>query len=359
MAEENQAWLIAPLYLAQAKYIVEHGFPETEQQEATTSIEDKLSPPVSTDHVVECPAEDKNESTSSHTELPSTTSTSGTSSSIAAAKSSSHDESLSHSTNIKKSIFVHQLPSKPIGVSLSSTPVRPRSSSLKCNSSTEKATMLPFLCRHESMDCFQLSPSTNNSRASDELSEILFALASFLFSHKHICEATEIAELSLAEYRNTKDKTGLAQVLYFLGALLNDQGKFDKARTKLVEALEIYKSQSQENDLQEYHLGIVAVMNKLGWLLKSVGEFFEARTYFSQALAIQKKMFENRHEEIVGTLSGLGSVLVEIGNLVQAREYFAEALSISMQHLGSNHPNVAQALNNIGNRIGSIYFSYH
>ena len=52
----------------------------------------------------------------------------------------------------------------------------------------------------------------------------LFALASFLFTVGLDHEARQVAEISLSEFRQTQDTTGIARALYLLGVILRDLG---------------------------------------------------------------------------------------------------------------------------------------
>jgi len=134
----------------------------------------------------------------------------------------------------------------------------------------------------------------------------------------------------------------VADSLYSLALLHDNQGKFKEAKELTQRSLEIW-----ESELGPTHPKIAKGLHEQGLLHYKDGKFKEAETIFERALEIREKALGSNHPDVAESLFSLGVV-----NYIQSRfdesEYFYKrALEIRETVLGPDHPDVAQSLNSL------------
>jgi tetratricopeptide (TPR) repeat protein len=111
----------------------------------------------------------------------------------------------------------------------------------------------------------------------------------------------------------------LAEALFLLGWVLQDQGSYAEAETTLLRALKLYQSQEPQNELK-----VAQVQFNLAWLLADVQRRAEAESLFRQVLETRRKRLSPRDLELAAAQIGLVAVL-----LADNRERDALMLSLA------------------------------
>jgi tetratricopeptide (TPR) repeat protein len=170
-----------------------------------------------------------------------------------------------------------------------------------------------------------------------------------------------------------------------LGALYNDQGRYDQAEQLYKRALAIFEKvlgpdhhrvteplgnlatlyleqaryaeaepilkralAVREKGLGPEHPDLATALHNLGSFYSDRFRFAEAEMLLQRALTIREKAFNADHPEVAATLNNLAEIHRQQGALADAEPLQRRALKITESALGQNHPDVAQSLNNLG-----------
>ena len=135
----------------------------------------------------------------------------------------------------------------------------------------------------------------------------------------------------------------VGETLHDLGALMDDQSRYDAAEDFFNDALAVYRK-----NWGETHLQVLEMRNALGILNLRSGEYDKAEAVFRQVLEELRKLRSPTDSMIADTLSCLAAVLREKGEYEQTESYEREALEMRRNRFGAEHPFVAESLNNLG-----------
>ncbi|HSU56828.1 MAG TPA: serine/threonine-protein kinase [Candidatus Dormibacteraeota bacterium] len=131
----------------------------------------------------------------------------------------------------------------------------------------------------------------------------------------------------------------LADSLFGLGQVLNDEGKPEESEASYRESLEI-RRKVYGNE----HWTVAACLNNLTAPLVAQGKLAEAESYSREALAMKRKLFANDHPEVAISLRDLGLILRTEGKLAEAERLLREGLATFRRTVGDLHPDVAFTL---------------
>ncbi|MEJ2210597.1 MAG: tetratricopeptide repeat protein [Anaerolineae bacterium] len=209
--------------------------------------------------------------------------------------------------------------------------------------------------------------------------------AMFEFRAGRYAAAQELAARSLKPLRRLGDAGEEALALSILGALAEEQGEYDRARTHYESALDLYRQagdgRGQARTLDHLgdvarmvgaydragahyrdslglyqeigdRAGIASALNSLGSDAGTRGDYEQARAYFEQSLALRREL-DDRFG-IAGASHNLGAVAYLLGDYEAARDLRQEALTIcreigfrwgvadALRHLGDAHRRLGQ-----------------
>ncbi|HLO27767.1 MAG TPA: tetratricopeptide repeat protein [Anaerolineales bacterium] len=155
--------------------------------------------------------------------------------------------------------------------------------------------------------------------------KLLTRNAELAYRQSDYAATVELAEESLAIYRELGDKQGIASVLIKLGNAATEAGDYATASEYLEEALTIWQ------ELDDKH-GIARALISSGWAVLRSGDYQLANARLEEALALSRILGDTR--SIGFELSGLGEIALRQGNYGRARRLLEESLELRRQ-LGS------------------------
>jgi predicted ATPase/class 3 adenylate cyclase len=155
--------------------------------------------------------------------------------------------------------------------------------------------------------------------------KLLARAAELAYRQSDYAATVELAEESLAIYREVGDKQGIATVLIKLGNAATEAGDYETASGFLEEALTIWQ------ELEDKH-GTARALISLGWAALRPGDYQLANARLESALAISRELEDTR--SIGFELSGLGEVALRRGDYARATKLLEESLELRRQ-LGS------------------------
>jgi tetratricopeptide (TPR) repeat protein len=184
------------------------------------------------------------------------------------------------------------------------------------------------------------------------------------YGQARLPEATErfqkALELLQKVYPKEKHSNGhpdLARTLNNLGAMLRDQGDYDKAEPFFRQALEMNQKLYPKKQFPNGHPLLAHSLKNLGGLLREQGEYGKAESLYRQALEMNQKLYPKEkypsgHLDLAHSLNNLGATLREQGDYHQAEPFFRQALEMNQKLFPREtyygHPHLAQSLNNLG-----------
>jgi len=155
--------------------------------------------------------------------------------------------------------------------------------------------------------------------------KLLARAAELAYRQSDYAATVELAEESLAIYREVGDKQGIATVLIKLGNAATEAGDYETASGFLEEALTSWQ------ELEDKH-GTARALISLGWAALRPGDYQLANARLEAALAISRELEDTR--SIGFELSGLGEVALRRGDYMRATKLLEESLELRRQ-LGS------------------------
>ena len=155
--------------------------------------------------------------------------------------------------------------------------------------------------------------------------KLLARAAELAYRQSDYAMTVELAEESLAIYREVGDQQGIASVLIKLGNAATEAGDYETASGFLEEALMTWQ------ELGDKH-GTARALISLGWAALRPGDYELANARLEAALAISRELEDTR--SIGFELSGLGEVALRQGDYGRATQLLEESLELRRQ-LGS------------------------
>ena len=170
------------------------------------------------------------------------------------------------------------------------------------------------------------------------------AIGTILMNNGKYDKAKTILEQALATRERvfTGDNPTVASSLNKLAALHYRQGRFAQAEPLFTRALAVW-----EKALGPDHPDVASCLFNLAELYQDHGRFAQAEPLFTRALAIDEKAFGPDHPEVATCLNSLALLSKDQGRYAQAEPLFTRALAIREKALGPYHPEVANVLNNL------------
>jgi tetratricopeptide (TPR) repeat protein len=126
---------------------------------------------------------------------------------------------------------------------------------------------------------------------------------------------------SLALARQIDDRFGIARALINQGAVAQELRHYAEAQQLYQASLEVYRE-------IDYRHGQSAALNYLGEVASLLSEHGAAKAFLQQSLDLSQET-GNRHS-MATCLKQLGQVACQMGDYPAAKDYFAEALSLAM-----------------------------
>jgi predicted ATPase/class 3 adenylate cyclase len=152
--------------------------------------------------------------------------------------------------------------------------------------------------------------------------KLLARAAELAYRQSDYAATVELAEASLAIYREVGDQQGIASVLIKLGNAATEAGDYETASGFLEEALTIWQA------LDDKH-GTARALISLGWAALRPGDYQLANTRLEAALAKSRELEDTR--SIGFELSGLGEVALRQGDYGRATQLLEESLELRRQ----------------------------
>jgi predicted ATPase/Tfp pilus assembly protein PilF len=147
-------------------------------------------------------------------------------------------------------------------------------------------------------------------------------LANVAFDEGDTDRARSLYEEALALYREIRDTRGTAMVLNNLGTLAHNHGENDQAAELLEESLRLKRILGNK-------YGLAISLDMLGNVEKSRGDYSRAASFYEEALALRREL--GHKQGVVMSLNNLGSVLLAQDRPVEARVSFHEGLALSCE----------------------------
>ncbi|MDA8019156.1 MAG: serine/threonine-protein kinase [Thermoanaerobaculia bacterium] len=160
-------------------------------------------------------------------------------------------------------------------------------------------------------------------------------------------EAAEgLLQQALAIQRDLDDREGLANSLYLLAELYDQQGKVEEAEGHHRQALAMLEELHGTD-----HPDLIDSLNGLAITVEQQGRFDEAEELYLRALDLSRQMLGPDHSNAGRILSNLALVYLRQERLDEAEPIFLEALAIHRKSLGDGHPQIG----NLHGNLGALY----
>jgi len=155
--------------------------------------------------------------------------------------------------------------------------------------------------------------------------------------------AQTLQQESLAIWRESGDRRGIASALSSMGSLARVRSDYAAAKTLQMESLAIRR---EMNDRQ----GIATCLNSLGVLARELGDYPTARRYYEESMEIDRQLGDLR--SLAVSLNNLGGMASDQGDNDAARALHGESLAIR-RDLG-DRGGIASSLTNLGDVAGKL-----
>ena len=181
------------------------------------------------------------------------------------------------------------------------------------------------------------------------LIKLLSSLSDLYKDLSDVVAAIEVCNQALNIIKEYSNSPNLVSETYTkLGWLYLNNSEYDNAYNSLMNALDIQKQLSNNNQSQ---LGLGDAYNNLGVLCKDIGDFEKSEIYYKEALAIKNNIFKDGLSQSVAlTYNNLGYLYREMGKFNEAREFILKALEIQKNIFQNdiNRPEIALTYNLLG-----------
>lgn len=135
----------------------------------------------------------------------------------------------------------------------------------------------------------------------------------------------------------------VAEALYGLANLYQEQGKYSEAETLFERVLRV-----RQRELAAQHPLVATSLNTLGYCYYRRGKYEQAEDCYQRALRIREQVVAPEHPDIASSLLNLGTLYWRQGKYEQAEPLLKQALHIWEQALGFEHPQVTFPLTTLG-----------
>jgi len=149
--------------------------------------------------------------------------------------------------------------------------------------------------------------------------------------------ALKIASEVKYQYKEIKDKKGVAYTLHQLGIIYQDQGNYEEAKKIYYESLKMAKKLENRSLIanSQHHLGNIHYLQ---------GNYREAKELYSQSLKIEEDL--NNKSGVASSLHALGMIYQEQGNYEEAVNLYNQSLIIKEEL--NNIIGIAATLHQLG-----------
>ena len=137
------------------------------------------------------------------------------------------------------------------------------------------------------------------------------------------------------------DTPEIAKVYGHLSMVYGQLGNNQKQRELLDQAFEIYKKRGES-------IGVAYIFGKYGSYFDDRGDYPTAKYYFNRELVIRKKFFREGHHEMGDVINNLGTIYYKQNQLEKTLEHFEQAQAIWEAYWGSGYPYLGIGYSNIG-----------
>ena len=193
----------------------------------------------------------------------------------------------------------------------------------------------------------QAQRASNEAAAAREVSDFLvdlFYVADPSESRGREITAREILEDGAARIDEELMGQPLvrARLLNTIGAVNQNLGLYDEARTQIDEALEI-----RRRELGEQHPDVAESLVQRAWLYRDMGETEKSLPLLEEALKIQRAAYGEKHHEISTTLYHIGSAYEDLGDFEKSIEIQREVLALDLELAEEDDDKVGESMNNL------------
>lgn len=115
----------------------------------------------------------------------------------------------------------------------------------------------------------------------------------------------------------------LVESLCLLAAAYRQSGKFEKARTSILQAYAVLDDGAGEPDMLH-----VRVLEELAFITMALRKFQSATTAFERVIKLKEQLYGEGHEENIDSWIALGMCFYEMKRPVQAEEAFVRAIDL-------------------------------
>ncbi|CAF0820791.1 unnamed protein product [Adineta steineri] len=161
-----------------------------------------------------------------------------------------------------------------------------------------------------------------------------------LFKMGQFDKAEEIYQAVLDQTNNDEDK---APLYVHLGAIKDDQGKYQEALTFYEKSLVIYQKSLPPN-----HPDLASSYNNIGNVHSNMGSYPKALSYYEKDLEISQQSLPPNHPDLAISYNNIGAVHAKMSSYPKALSSHEKALEIQQQSLPLNHAGFAISYNSIG-----------
>ncbi|CAM4830231.1 unnamed protein product [Rotaria magnacalcarata] len=144
------------------------------------------------------------------------------------------------------------------------------------------------------------------------------------------------------------DDPRVAHTLNSIGVIEGEMGRYANAKTKFVEALNIFQGQNASESGSTASLHIATTKSNIGWVNYLQGNYEESLQNQNEVLGIRRKLLTPDHPLIADNLHALGALHHAQGQYPQAQSKYDEALTMREKTLPSHHPAIANSYQSLG-----------
>lgn len=170
---------------------------------------------------------------------------------------------------------------------------------------------------------------------------VILPLVRELYNAGRFYEALPILERTAERAESSPDSWDKAQILSWLGGVLQEIGQYTSAEPLHKHALVI-----SEKVLGPEHPAVAAALNNLATLYHDHEKHAQAAPLYQRALAIREKVLGPEHPDVATSLNNLAALYASQGQHTHAAPLYQRALAILEKSLGPEHPNFIEGLQN-------------
>jgi tetratricopeptide (TPR) repeat protein len=186
----------------------------------------------------------------------------------------------------------------------------------------------------------------NHDQDHESIGELLLNIGFCYLSVGQHEKATSSLEEALKMFKTSSEKENIDMITKTIDAI----GRVYDAQSKHDDALICYREslRLRLQNLGKHHLTIADSFDLMASSYQAKSELNDAIRCIKQALDIRRENLGERNIEVGNTLFGMGVALCEAGKYSESVLYYKQALSVREQCLGESSIEVAKTLHNIG-----------